>query len=336
MSDYTVKKGALGTVVQYECPQCKSPLTSNVSEAGGQDTCPDCGCVFVIPGEAEKLELERRAALKQRAKIEEQQRKNHEAEDAKRRKEQRRKAKEEAAALAAVSTSPPVVAQSVNSPPSGAFLKQKREFGDGILEFSFSVARGFSVVTIVLFSILLVIALLGAVFVQIGKRKVNAPQVVAPTKAEYDSYKASSPDNSENDTSYYTDEGDGNDVLSQIATEYHLDSFAVSMLVSASESLEQSEMKEFTSGLKLLLDADNSTSKRSAAIWYAMEYAERKRAREIDLSLDRTNNQFWNRATFLLVMGSLYLFIALMSFIAFPLLIRIERNTRSVASVPQA
>lgn len=56
--------------VKYDCPQCKSRLTSPLDDAGKQDSCPDCGVSFLVPGVTERREVlaqqERSRAEKQR------------------------------------------------------------------------------------------------------------------------------------------------------------------------------------------------------------------------------------------------------------------------------
>lgn len=54
MLNYTVKKGLTGKyTLHYQCP-CGAKLVSKLSEAGSNDTCPDCDQSFVVPGEGEK------------------------------------------------------------------------------------------------------------------------------------------------------------------------------------------------------------------------------------------------------------------------------------------
>ncbi len=39
-----------GYQVKFDCPGCKTRLTSPLSDAGMKDTCPDCGSQFAVPG----------------------------------------------------------------------------------------------------------------------------------------------------------------------------------------------------------------------------------------------------------------------------------------------
>ena len=62
-----------GYQVKFGCPACKTRLTSPLSDAGANDTCPDCGSQFVVPGtdalrqwneqKAEKAEQKRQQQL---------------------------------------------------------------------------------------------------------------------------------------------------------------------------------------------------------------------------------------------------------------------------------
>jgi uncharacterized Zn finger protein (UPF0148 family) len=47
-------------VIKYRCPKCEDKLVSPLDEAGAEDTCPVCSTKFVVPGQAEKTELEKR------------------------------------------------------------------------------------------------------------------------------------------------------------------------------------------------------------------------------------------------------------------------------------
>ncbi len=216
MSDYTIKKGALGTVVQYACPQCRTPLTSHFSQAGEQDTCPDCGAIFVVPGETEKQQLVEQAAHEKKQRVEEQRRKEIQAAEARQRIEEQRKAREEAAVLAAITVAPP--AESPFGSPSAVPPPRHRnqiasEFGEGILEGSFTVARGFSVVVIVLFTVLVCLALFGSLIVHALKRKVEAPPMSTPSQADYESYLASRRTNNDEETN---SDGDSAGTLSAL------------------------------------------------------------------------------------------------------------------------
>jgi hypothetical protein len=46
-----VKKGLMGRyTLGYDCPRCKTGLTSQLEDACKSDACPDCGATFVVPG----------------------------------------------------------------------------------------------------------------------------------------------------------------------------------------------------------------------------------------------------------------------------------------------
>ena len=62
---YRVKKAILGHEVQYECPHCEEALSSELVDAGSDDTCPHCGGSFVVPGTPERERLAAEQAAKQ-------------------------------------------------------------------------------------------------------------------------------------------------------------------------------------------------------------------------------------------------------------------------------
>jgi Zn-finger nucleic acid-binding protein len=81
ITDYEVKKSVAGTSVKYDCPGCGVRLTSNLVEAGKGDQCPDCGAVFHVPGDREKLEEAKRQLEQKKAKASEASRRKIEAEE---------------------------------------------------------------------------------------------------------------------------------------------------------------------------------------------------------------------------------------------------------------
>ena len=113
-----------------------------------------------------------------------------------------------------------------------------------------------------------------------------------------------------------------------------LDMLMTSLLEEAIDAMHEADAIYFLDGLEPLLEETSFRNKDAAAKWYWGEWVRRVQAYKENLETDRKHNQFWNHVSFLLVMGSLYLFIGLMSFIAFPLVIRIERNTRQHPSAP--
>ncbi len=92
--------------------------------------------------------------------------------------------------------------------------------------------------------------------------------------------------------------------------------------------MHENDVPIFVNGLEKLLAEKRFDDESELALWYELEWSKRSEMHFADLTSDRENNAFWHRISYLLVLGSLYMFIALMAFIAFPLLIRIERNTR--------
>lgn len=79
---YKLQKTISGKLrVKYECPACKSPLESELAEAGSKDTCPDCQKPFLVPGVKKRLQVEKELAEKlARQKAEHEQREARKAE----------------------------------------------------------------------------------------------------------------------------------------------------------------------------------------------------------------------------------------------------------------
>lgn len=68
--DYSVSAGVTGKAVRYNCPQCGSPLTNPLPQAGSEDFCPDCNAPHVVPGIREReAESNRRVTLEQAKSI---------------------------------------------------------------------------------------------------------------------------------------------------------------------------------------------------------------------------------------------------------------------------
>jgi hypothetical protein len=78
--------------IKYDCPQCKSRLTSPLNDAGKPDNCPDCGAAFLVPGvdERKKVLAERERKLAERRA--EKQRRAEKAKQAKEVRDRRRTA----------------------------------------------------------------------------------------------------------------------------------------------------------------------------------------------------------------------------------------------------
>lgn len=331
MSNYTIKKGALGTVIQYECPKCHAPLTSSFSKAGEQDNCPDCGTVFKIPGEVEKAEAERRAESKREALINDQERKRREAEEAKHRLEEQRKLRDQAIVLANVSTSPPPINGRTSSPfgqRSVSSSKRQRGLGDRILEFSFSVARGFSVVTIVFSAVLFTLVLCASIIAFLWKRDVDAPPLEPPTLAEYQAYKSEAksdePKVSLDDMLVETNQKK----LKEFISKHRLGLDDLTYLREMSTELDWLSFDDYLKSLDQFMSSAGAKVADESLFWFSVHYLKRYRERQADLEADREFNERMSQRSGWMLMAALYLFIGLMSFIAFPLLIRIERNTR--------
>jgi Zn-finger nucleic acid-binding protein len=72
---HKINKTLLGKLhVKYDCPKCKLELENPLNEAGRSDTCPECGTVFVVPGESAQKEMEQQRLLAKNAATEEAER----------------------------------------------------------------------------------------------------------------------------------------------------------------------------------------------------------------------------------------------------------------------
>ena len=65
---YEVKSSIGSMAIKYDCPYCKTRLTSNYMEAGSQVPCPECNHAFVVPGEQEKMAEVQRQLVEQKKK----------------------------------------------------------------------------------------------------------------------------------------------------------------------------------------------------------------------------------------------------------------------------
>ena len=90
---YELKKNLAGAYsVKFKCPKCGIKLAESLKNAGQQDTCPECGQKFVIPG-AEELSRQRKE--QDRIAAEKAARKDAEEIEKQRAKSQQKKEREE-------------------------------------------------------------------------------------------------------------------------------------------------------------------------------------------------------------------------------------------------
>jgi uncharacterized Zn finger protein (UPF0148 family) len=332
MAIYEVKKGLMGHKVLYSCPNCGVPLTSSLDKAGTNDACPDCGQPHVIPGVREKSDMDRAAAAQQRQKQDEAARRKAAA----------------AAAAAAKSTPKPIpptlqpisISEELTGPPRNTSRPQQASrrrsaFSDSILDIAFAVARGFSVVVIVL-SLLALLAIV-ALFIKsyTGYRTVQVVALKTPTDAEFKSYV-----NSRNDPSPESSDSNGSQStagfkssteilrkhgLTQDGLRYQLLERTIDGLYA---KLDWDEHQKFLDALDQFLQRQKD--KLLAAEWFCNEYETKYESREIQLRADELHNQIVSARLWLLATTAAAVFGGLISFMVLPLLIRIEANTREV------
>ena len=89
---YRVKRAFFGHAIHYCCPQCSAALKSKLADAGQNDTCPNCERTFVVPGAAERQQIEdkRQARNAYKRQLREQRQAEAAAEAEERREAERR------------------------------------------------------------------------------------------------------------------------------------------------------------------------------------------------------------------------------------------------------
>lgn len=71
---YKLNKTLIGKIqVKYGCPGCCLELENSFLEAGRNDTCPGCNTSYVVPGAAQKREIEQQQAAEKEKKQQESQ-----------------------------------------------------------------------------------------------------------------------------------------------------------------------------------------------------------------------------------------------------------------------
>lgn len=55
--------------VVYDCPKCEHNLCNPLDDAGSDDTCPECGCDFVVPGIDDLKRIRQEIENKRQSKI---------------------------------------------------------------------------------------------------------------------------------------------------------------------------------------------------------------------------------------------------------------------------
>lgn len=95
---YEVTSSLIGAkTVRFDCPGCKTGLTSPLKDAGTADNCPECLAKFMVPGIEEQEQLEREANERRNREHEEREAKRLVKENARAEREAKRKADEAAA-----------------------------------------------------------------------------------------------------------------------------------------------------------------------------------------------------------------------------------------------
>ena len=69
IEQFEVKKSLLGSYsTHYQCPNCSEWLKSPIAEAGTEDSCPECGTEFIVPGIQQRNDIDSRMELDRQRK----------------------------------------------------------------------------------------------------------------------------------------------------------------------------------------------------------------------------------------------------------------------------
>ncbi|HEY4234741.1 MAG TPA: hypothetical protein VGM76_15005, partial [Lacipirellulaceae bacterium] len=99
-------------------------------------------------------------------------------------------------------------------------------------------------------------------------------------------------------------------------------------LLRARKLLSDDDYEELLARLDAFLSKQKDKDKNFAVEWFCEQYDSRYVERETAIEAKRLNNERVSANLFSLLWGGFCTFLGLMGFIIFPLLVRIEANTR--------
>ncbi|TWT33911.1 hypothetical protein KOR34_37470 [Posidoniimonas corsicana] len=191
----------------------------------------------------------------------------------------------------------------------------------------------FSVATILILAALIVCSLSASGLILLKLRAVEAPAVEAPSVAEVKTFLEKS------ETSYDGNEAgpdasfsdEGLSPLESLVRTHGLSRLVAPLIDRISEDLTGDEFNAMLAGLDDLLPRIPAGSRDKAAVYFCQQFCDRCEAYDNDLASDSLSNAGTYALSITFLTATLYFFFALMAFIAFPLLIKIERNTKLLA-----
>ena len=227
---------------------------------------------------------------------------------------------------------PPVVTFTRNAHPT------KYRFGDKLLELAFSTARAFSVVVIIGCLLALFILVVLFAFTATRYRAVEANPISQPTQQEIKAMLDTIRSRVDSE-SPWSENGDSTIENTYSKTIGLLRKFGLAGSFRESQLLDDimgiltdAEYSEFVAKLETFLEKQQSQDRQLALTWYCSRYLREKERYSSDLQADKVHNIAVSAALISLVWIAICTSLGLMAFIAFPLLIRIEANTRSANS----
>jgi hypothetical protein len=117
------------------------------------------------------------------------------------------------------------------------------------------------------------------------------------------------------------------------ATTHH-GRFMKLLLLRARKLFSDDEYEQLLARLDTFLSKQKDKDKNLAVEWFCGQYDSRYAEREAVIEAQRLNNERVSANLFSLLWGGFCTFLGLMGFIIFPLLVRIEANTRPTTIAP--
>ncbi|MGD1002358.1 MAG: hypothetical protein ABSA67_16840 [Candidatus Brocadiia bacterium] len=367
---YEVKKGIIGKPkVAYQCAKCHNDLESDLTDAGKKDTCPLCKAVFIVPGQRELQEMqdaakqaeEERLQAAARRQLREKTRQQMIAEEAARRSEQmaaaetrrleEKKRHEDETCRKQQAQSEKDLSGALNADHAGIATSLSRACGR-VFKPVFFLGEIFSVFIIAICSLAIAAVLVYLVFV-IRPETQPVPPEPSPQAEQCRQYFIAlhTPTNDSAPANRPRQPAEGRRAkkeniklaIENLRAKYHSpdERSLADTLTEEIERLPQHHVDRVLLGLDSFLNetlktslvhSDKEVNLWDAMGWYVSEYVE---------GLDNINAVEKENLVAMEVARAKRLqaaevvggaFLVLMGFLIFPLLLRIERNTRALAT----
>ncbi len=330
MATYEIKKSTFGDdKLLYKCPQCASDLESKLHEAGGRETCPICGSPFVVPGQDE---LRRREAEQKRQEAEDTQRKRAE--------ERHRAAEAEQHRLETLKrdAEKKLKRNMASQTQQEAAVNEVQGYTmiDRLLRIFFKLGRTASVVILVLSALAIVWMGFKIMTTEVSKPARTPVTVQSPTAQEYEQYKQYVKTASkEQARQALTRPRQANTPQQQsieatLCRKYGLDEDSLARFL---EDVDLEYRSRLCSELDSFLAGQRDKTPEAlneAAMWYVFRFESgvrdaKQQQERVERQIVQARAEQWGYLT--VIMGC---FGAALGFLVLPLLIQIERNTRSL------